>query len=165
MLALHERLPRTVWSTAGTLTSPARVADACDASAIGDRMTRGSAAVGEVISVALTRTDLVALKETIELTPVFEGRAQAREAIREVLRERRPSPLWIEASILEAVARRIVPIDVPTASLRSKLDRTLQDEHAQESRAVQEAEDGPPGNGGVRHCADDRRLAAGPTNI
>jgi len=124
--------------------------------------------VSEVMSVNLSRADLVALKETIELTPVFEGRTQAREAIREVLRERRPSLLWIEASILEAVARRIVPVDVPTANLRSKLNRALQDEHAQESstaRAVQEAEKGGPENGGVPHCADDRRLAAGPTNM
>ena len=89
--------------------------------------------MSEVMSVELTRADLVALKETIELTPVFEGRTEAREAIREVLRERRPSLLWIEESILEAVARRIVPIDVPTASLRSKLDRALRDEQARGS--------------------------------
>ena len=41
--------------------------------------------MGEVTSVALTRTELVALKETIELTPVFEGRTEARDAIREAL--------------------------------------------------------------------------------
>lgn len=79
-----------------------------------------------VMSVALTRSDLVALKETIELTPGFEGRTQARDAIREVLSKRQPSLLWIEESILAAVARRIVPIDVPTATLRSKLNRALQ---------------------------------------
>jgi hypothetical protein len=76
--------------------------------------------------VELTRADLVVLKETIELTPLFEGRTQARDAIREVLRERQPSLLRIEESILAAVARRIVPIDVSTAALRSKLNRALQ---------------------------------------
>ena len=79
-----------------------------------------------VMSVKLTRSDLVALKETIELTPLFEGRAEARTAIREVLRERQPSLLWIEETVLAAVARRIVPIDVPTATLRSKLNHALQ---------------------------------------
>ena len=79
-----------------------------------------------VMSVELTRTELVALKETIELTPVFEGRSEARTAIREVLRERRPAPLRIEESVLACLARRIVPIDVPTAALRSKLNRALQ---------------------------------------
>jgi len=81
-----------------------------------------------VMSVELTRTELVALRETIEMTPLFEGRTQARDAIREVLRTRqpRPSPLWIEQSILAALARRVVPIDVPTATLRSRLNRALQ---------------------------------------
>lgn len=77
------------------------------------------------MSVELTRTELVALRETIELTPVFEGRTEARDAIQEVLRERQTSPLRIDESIVMALARRIVPIDVPTATLRSKLDRAL----------------------------------------
>jgi len=82
--------------------------------------------VSGVMSVELTRTELVALRETIELTPLFEGRTQARDAIREVLRARQPSLLWIEQSILAALARRIVPIDVSTVALRSKLNRALQ---------------------------------------
>ena len=79
--------------------------------------------MGEV-SVVLSRM-LVALKETIELTPVFEGRTEVRDAIREALRERRPSPLQVKQETLAAVARRIVPIDVPTSVLRSKMDREL----------------------------------------
>lgn len=81
--------------------------------------------MSELMSVELTRADLVALRETLELTPGFEGRVQAREAIRGVLRERRRSLLQIDETVLAAVAQRIVPIDVPTASLRSKLDRAL----------------------------------------
>jgi Arc/MetJ-type ribon-helix-helix transcriptional regulator len=81
--------------------------------------------VSELTSVALTRTELVALKEMIELTPVFEGRSEVRDAIREVLRERRPSPLQVKEESLAAVAQRIVPIDVPTSLLRSKMDREL----------------------------------------
>ena len=87
-----------------------------------------TAAVSGVMSVKLTRTELYALKETIELSPVFEGRTQARDAIREVLRDfgPRPSPLCIEENILVALTQRIIPIDVPTAALHSKLDRALQ---------------------------------------
>jgi hypothetical protein len=92
--------------------------------------------MSELMSVELTRADLVALKETIELTPGFEGRVQAREAIRGVLRERRrPSLLQIDETVLAAVAQRIVPIDVPTASLRSKLDRALRSARASGSTA------------------------------
>jgi len=81
-----------------------------------------------LVSVALTRTELVALRETIELTPMFNGRDEIRNAIREVLggRGSRPLPLCVEESSLAALARRIVPVDVPTATLRSKLDRACQ---------------------------------------
>jgi hypothetical protein len=89
--------------------------------------------MSELMSVELTRSDLVALRETIELTPGFEGRVQAREAIRGVLRERRPSLLRIDEAVLAAVAQRIVPIDVPSASLRSKLDRALRSGRASRS--------------------------------
>jgi len=83
-----------------------------------------------VMSVELTRTELVALKEAIELSPVFDGRAQARDAIQDVLRERRsrPAPLCIEQSTLAALVRRIIPIDVPSAALRLKLNRTIERE-------------------------------------
>ncbi len=92
--------------------------------------------MSELMSVELTRADLVALRETIELTPGFEGRVQARDAIRGVLRERRPSLLQIDETVLAAVAERIVPIDVPTASLRSKLDRALRSARAGGSTAL-----------------------------
>jgi hypothetical protein len=59
--------------------------------------------MSELMSVELTRSDLVALRETIELTPGFEGRVQAREAIRGVLRERRPSLLRIDEAVLATV--------------------------------------------------------------
>jgi hypothetical protein len=89
-----------------------------------------SAPASGVIRVELTRTELVALRETIELTPVFEGRDRTRDAIREVLagREARPRPLCAEESSLAALARRILPIDVQASALRSKLYGALQRE-------------------------------------
>jgi hypothetical protein len=84
-----------------------------------------AATLSGFLSVDLTRTELVTLRETIELTPVFNGRSEARTAIQELLRSRARLPLRIEESVLAALARRIVPIDVPSAALRSKLNRVL----------------------------------------
>ncbi len=77
------------------------------------------------VSVELTRTELVALKETIELTPGFAGRTQVRDAIQGVLRLRRLSPLRAEEDAVAELARRIVPADVQAAVLRSKLEKAL----------------------------------------
>lgn len=79
------------------------------------------------VSVELTRTELVALREMIEVTPRFSGRDEIRTAIRNVLagRRSRPLPLCVEESSLAALARTIVPVDVPTATLRSKLERAF----------------------------------------
>ena len=89
---------------------------------------------GGLVSVELTRTELVALRETIESTPRFNGRDEIRNAIRKVLADRRsrPSPLCVERSSLAALARQIVPADVPTATLRSKLHRACQYEPSQD---------------------------------
>jgi hypothetical protein len=86
--------------------------------------------MSEVMTVTLTRSELVALKETIEVTPRFEGRTIVRDAIQRVLRERRsgPLPLCVEESALASLARRIVPIDVPSATIKSKLRRALPQE-------------------------------------
>jgi hypothetical protein len=64
------------------------------------------------------------------VTPRFEERAVVRDAIQKLLREcpARPAPLCVEDSALTALARRIVAIDVPSATIRSKLTRALQRE-------------------------------------
>jgi hypothetical protein len=103
------------------LTSKGEVADSVSMQARLSDCDVGTATV----SVELTRTELVTLRETIELTPVFDGRSEARTAIQELLRSRTRLPLCIEESVLAALARRIVPIDVPSAALRSKLNRVL----------------------------------------
>jgi len=80
-----------------------------------------------VMSVDLTRAELVSLKETLEVTPRFEGRVIVRDAVQAVLRERRskPAPLLVDESALSELARRIVVIDLASATIRSKLDRAL----------------------------------------
>ena len=84
-----------------------------------------------LLTVDLTRTELAALQETTELTPVFEGRAETRRAIRDAIDEQnrnQHSPLQIEERSLAALLRRTVPVDYATSVLRSKLDRALRAE-------------------------------------
>lgn len=83
--------------------------------------------MSEVMTVTLTRAELVALKETLEVTPRFEGRTIVLDAIRKILRERRsrPGPLCVETSSLIALAGQIVPIDFPSATIKSKLKRAV----------------------------------------
>ena len=83
--------------------------------------------MSEVMTVPLSRAELVALKETIEVTPRFEGRTIVRDAIHQILREHRssPAPLCVEKSALTVLARRIVPIDVQSATIKSKLKRAF----------------------------------------
>ena len=87
---------------------------------------RGSAE--SVVRADLTRAELVALKEAIELSPLFEGRAKARDAIGGTLRKQRPysAPLLIDDGTAAALVRSvIVPTDATSASIHTKLTRAL----------------------------------------
>jgi hypothetical protein len=84
--------------------------------------------MGSLVKVELTRGELVALKETIELTPRFEGRAEARDAISGLLRNRRPyaAPLTLDNETVAALVRNVVvPTDLMSATIRTKLNRSL----------------------------------------
>ena len=84
--------------------------------------------MASVVKVELTRGEVVALKEMIELTPRFEGRAEARDAIQGLLRDHPPrsSPLTLDKETATALARSVVvPIDLLSATIHSKLNRAL----------------------------------------
>jgi hypothetical protein len=84
--------------------------------------------MGSLVDVQLTRGELVALKETIELTPLFEGRAEARTAISGLLRHQRPyaSPLSLDEATVNALVRNVVvPIDLLSAAIHTKLNSAL----------------------------------------
>lgn len=78
-----------------------------------------------IVVVTWSRAELVALREAIEVTPGFEGRTEARDAVRAALRERRVQPVKIEQSVASELARRIVPVDVTMATARSRLERAV----------------------------------------
>ena len=84
--------------------------------------------VGSLVDVELTRGELVALKETIELTPLFKGRSNARDAIRALLRSRRPStPLSLDEETVTCLARNVVvPVDLMSANIHLKLNRAIE---------------------------------------
>ncbi len=84
--------------------------------------------MGTLVSVELTRGELVALKETIELTPLFEGRSGAREAILAMLRSRTPpSSLSLDEETATSLMRNVVvPVDLMSANIHSKLSRAIE---------------------------------------
>jgi len=78
------------------------------------------------ITVPFTRSDLVALKETLDQTPRFEGRAELREIINAELRRRgKPGPLRVEERFLSHLAHRMVAVDAESVRLRGKITRAL----------------------------------------
>jgi hypothetical protein len=79
------------------------------------------------VSVELTRSDLVSLRETLDQTPLFEGRAELRDAINGELRRRgRPDPLRVQERFLSCLVHRIATVDPESVRLRGKIIRALQ---------------------------------------
>jgi hypothetical protein len=80
---------------------------------------------GDHVRVPWTRAELVAVKEAIEVTPLFDGRSQARDTVRSALRAPRIEEVALETEIAGRLAGRIVPIDTATATARAKLLRAV----------------------------------------
>ena len=78
-----------------------------------------------VVRVLWTRTELIAIREAIEITPNFEGRQDAREMLRVAVRAPRVTELQLDADLADRLAGRIVPIDLATATARAKLLRAV----------------------------------------
>ena len=73
------------------------------------------------VRVQWTRTELLALREAIEVTPNFEGRQEMRDFFRTAVRAHRINALELDQEIAERLANRLVPVDLATATARSKL--------------------------------------------
>jgi hypothetical protein len=80
--------------------------------------------------VRWTRAELVAVREAIELTPLFEGRADVRRTIREVLRQNRREVV-LDLPQAERLAAHLVPVDMQTAVAKVKLLRAVRDAREQ----------------------------------
>ena len=73
------------------------------------------------VRVQWTRTELLALREAIEVTPNFEGRQEVRDFFRVAVRAHRLSALEFDRELAERLSNRLVPVDLATATARGKL--------------------------------------------
>ncbi len=78
------------------------------------------------ISIGLSRAELTAVREAVELTPNFDGRLEVRDTIRSAMRARSPR-VALEREVAERFVRRLVATDMPTALVRTKLFRAIRD--------------------------------------
>ena len=88
--------------------------------------------------VKWTRTELVAVRDAIEVTPLFDGRPVVREAVRRALRTSR----WhvpLEIDLGARLAAHLVPADIQTAMAKVKLLRAVRDARRREALAIRSA--------------------------
>jgi len=78
------------------------------------------------IQFVLSRAELIAVREAIELTPNFEGRLDVRDLLRGAVRKRN-GHIALDRDVAERFLRRLVAVDLPTALAKAKLFRALQD--------------------------------------
>lgn len=90
--------------------------------------------------MVLSRAELTAMREAIELTPRFTGRLEVRDTLRRAMRVR-SGRISLEREVAERFARRLVAFDLPTALAKAKLLHAIQDAD-REALAVTEAADG-----------------------
>jgi len=80
---------------------------------------------GEV-RLVLSRAELTAVREAVELTPRFVGRLEVRDTLRGAMRAR-SGRIALERAVAERFVRRLVPLDLPTALAKAKLLHAIQD--------------------------------------
>jgi hypothetical protein len=73
------------------------------------------------VRVQWTRAELLALREAIEVTPNFEGRQEVRDLFRIAVRAHRIGAVELDQELAERLSRRLVPVDLATATARGKL--------------------------------------------
>ena len=66
------------------------------------------------------------MREAVELTPNFDGRLEVRDTLRAAVKAR-SNGISLEREVAERFARRLAAIDLPTALVKVKLLRAIQD--------------------------------------
>jgi hypothetical protein len=92
----------------------------------------------EAMHVRWTRAELVAVREAIELTPVFEGRPEVRETVRRTLRAN-GRDVVLDVRLAERLASHLVPVDMQTAVAKVKLLRAVRDARNPRERRIRAA--------------------------
>jgi len=93
------------------------------------------------VRIKLSRSELTAAREAIELTPHFEGRREVRDTLRGAVR-RRSHSVTLEREVAERFVRRLAAFDLPTVLLRTKLLLAIQDADQQAPEQQPAAEPG-----------------------
>ena len=78
------------------------------------------------IQVGLSRAELTAVREAVELTPNFEGRLDVRDTLRGAMKAR-GSSVSLEREVAERFVKRLAATDLLTALVKVKLLRAIQD--------------------------------------
>jgi hypothetical protein len=78
------------------------------------------------IRIGLSRSELTAVREAVELTPHFDGRLEVRDTLRGAVKARR-NAITLEREVAERFARRLAAVDLPTALVKVKLLRAIHD--------------------------------------
>lgn len=78
------------------------------------------------IRIALSRAELIAVREAVELTPNFDGRLEVRDTLRAAVKARHKA-VALERDVAQRFARRLAAVDLPTALVKVKLLRAIQD--------------------------------------
>ena len=86
------------------------------------------------MTVKWTRAEIVAVREAIELTPLFDGRADVRATIRDALRANRRDVV-LDQFQAERLAAHLVPVDMQTAIAKVKLLRAIRDDQREQDAA------------------------------
>ena len=92
---------------------------------------------GEV-RVSWSRSEVTAVREAMELTPLFAGRAEVRDILRRWLRSQRGKDVTFDVVVAEHLSSNLVAFDMKTAVAKSKLLRALQaaERHAVDTAAA-----------------------------
>lgn len=86
------------------------------------------------MTVKWTRAEIVAVREAIEVTPLFDGRADVRATIRDALRANRRDVV-LDQFQAERLAAHLVPVDMQTAIAKVKLLRAIRDDQREQDAA------------------------------
>ena len=86
------------------------------------------------MTVKWTRAEIVAVREAIELTPLFDGRSDVRATIRDALRANRRDVV-LDQPQAERLAAHLVPVDMQTAIAKVKLLRAIRDDQREQDAA------------------------------
>jgi hypothetical protein len=90
---------------------------------------------GERVHIRWTRAELGAVREAIEVTPLFEGRVEVRETVRRALRAK-SRDVALDRALAERLAAHLVPVDMQTAIAKVKLLRAVRGARLAEETAA-----------------------------